>query len=400
MRLRETLKKNDTILKLYEWFIERKESIQYKLYLRFALIQKNKIVFDNFLGKGYGDNPKAIAEEIIRQGLEWDLVWLVRQKYADMPPQIRQVKYASKEAMQELSTARMWVFNCRNVKHPKKKKKQIYLQTWHSSYGFKLTEGQAKDLSESYIISAKADGRICDYILASCNESVATIEKYFWLNKRTKILNFGTPKDDIVFDKEYLDLEKTNIRKFYHISDETMVVLYMPTFRDDGRLDVYRFDYGKIIDEFEKKYNHNVVMLFRLHPNIADKSNLFCDDPRIINASFYPDGFDLFSIADVLISDYSGSIISFAFMKKPIFLYVPDIEDYMNKRGLRNYYFRIPCRKNISCNELISDISQYNYETNMNNWSMLIKEMNYFCQGCSSLAVVNWIKTLLLFPEY
>lgn len=31
-----------------------------------------------FWGRGYGDSPEYIAEEIIRQGLPYDLVWLVQ----------------------------------------------------------------------------------------------------------------------------------------------------------------------------------------------------------------------------------------------------------------------------------------------------------------------------------
>ena len=38
----------------------------------------NKIVFNNFNGKGYGCNPKYIAEEIIKQKLPYELVWLVK----------------------------------------------------------------------------------------------------------------------------------------------------------------------------------------------------------------------------------------------------------------------------------------------------------------------------------
>ena len=38
-----------------------------------VLPKRNKIVFINFLGRGYGDSPKYIAEEIVRQSLPYDL---------------------------------------------------------------------------------------------------------------------------------------------------------------------------------------------------------------------------------------------------------------------------------------------------------------------------------------
>ena len=36
----------------------------------------NKIVFSNFYGQGYGDSLKYIAQEILKQNLPYDLVWV------------------------------------------------------------------------------------------------------------------------------------------------------------------------------------------------------------------------------------------------------------------------------------------------------------------------------------
>ena len=44
--------------------------------LRFLPIKRDKIVFCNFSGRGYGDNPKYIAEEIHKRKLNVDMVWL------------------------------------------------------------------------------------------------------------------------------------------------------------------------------------------------------------------------------------------------------------------------------------------------------------------------------------
>ena len=50
--------------------------VQFILF-NFFKIDEKKIVFDNFNGKGYGCNPKYIAEELIRQNINCDMVWLV-----------------------------------------------------------------------------------------------------------------------------------------------------------------------------------------------------------------------------------------------------------------------------------------------------------------------------------
>ena len=49
-----------------------------KKLFRILPISRNKIVFDNFCGKGYGGNPKYIAEAILDSKVkDIDLIWLV-----------------------------------------------------------------------------------------------------------------------------------------------------------------------------------------------------------------------------------------------------------------------------------------------------------------------------------
>ena len=58
---------------------------------RYIPIVPNKIVFINFNGRGYGCNPKYIVEEILRQKLPYELVWLVSDINTPMPEKIRKV---------------------------------------------------------------------------------------------------------------------------------------------------------------------------------------------------------------------------------------------------------------------------------------------------------------------
>ena len=97
--------KNYNIKKLvravwYEFFIKR---ILCSFFYFFP-IQKNKIILSNFFVKGYGDNPKYIAEEIIRQDLPLDLVWTTKCNYDEsLPKQIRSVRYGSIKCFYEFA---------------------------------------------------------------------------------------------------------------------------------------------------------------------------------------------------------------------------------------------------------------------------------------------------------
>lgn len=359
-------------------------------YLKFLPIQKNKIVFDNFLGKGYGDNPKAIAEEIIRQNLAWDLVWLTKDYHKDMPKQIRQVKYGSSEAMREMASAKMWIFNVRNVKHPPKKKKQIYLQTWHGGFPLKLIEKQTEDtLSAAYVNSAKQDGNICNAILSSSSFFSKILENYFWLNDKTEILTFGVPSNDIWFQEENKEKIKSDIIHRYNISENQKIILYAPTFRDSNSAEAYNLDIIRVIEAFNQKFLSDCVLLLRFHPNIQIDVSSVCND-KIKDVSDYAVFDEILISSDVLISDYSGVIVHAIYLAKPTFIYASDIDEY--SRGFNSLYEELPCPKSLTNDKLVESILQFDDKEYANRCQKFIEKVGSFNNGMASMKTVKWIK--------
>ena len=43
----------------------------------FLPVKRTKVVFQSYYGRGYGDNPKYIADALIKSGEKLDLVWVV-----------------------------------------------------------------------------------------------------------------------------------------------------------------------------------------------------------------------------------------------------------------------------------------------------------------------------------
>ncbi|HHD9377131.1 TPA: CDP-glycerol glycerophosphotransferase family protein [Streptococcus pneumoniae] len=74
-------------------------------------LNKRKVVFDNFGGRGYGDNPKYIADELLKQDENLDLVWVVENMSTFVPKGVRKVWYGSWGAFFEWSTAKVWIDN-------------------------------------------------------------------------------------------------------------------------------------------------------------------------------------------------------------------------------------------------------------------------------------------------
>ena len=112
-------------------------------------IQAGKIVFDNYLGRGYGCNPKYAAQKLIERGADgYDLVWLVsgeHMAHSELPPQIRRVRHGSIRSYYEYATAQVWVSNYPKMLFVrnglKKRAGQVFIQTGHGSLGIKKIDG-------------------------------------------------------------------------------------------------------------------------------------------------------------------------------------------------------------------------------------------------------------------
>ena len=78
-------------------------------------IKKNKIVFIQGNGGGYKCNLKYIAEEIHRQKLPYDMVWMVEHYDIVIPKFIRKVKYNRIRAVYELATAHIMINNSKKL---------------------------------------------------------------------------------------------------------------------------------------------------------------------------------------------------------------------------------------------------------------------------------------------
>ena len=97
----------------YQNVITADEIVQ-KMYQEFYQfpIQKGKVLFTSYTGKGYGCNPKYICEELLDRKLNFiECVWGVDDSEEKFRKEIRTVTYGTYEYYYELATAQIWVDN-------------------------------------------------------------------------------------------------------------------------------------------------------------------------------------------------------------------------------------------------------------------------------------------------
>ena len=384
------------LLKMYYMGLDAKKKasdIYTELYIKYCPVNSRKIVFSNFFGRSFGENPKYIAEEILRQNLKLDLVWLVNEEGIEVPIGIRKVPYWTNAGKRELATAKVRVTNIRNDRFLPKRRGQVYLQTWHGGLDLKRHEREAEEsLHRDYVTAARRDGAMCDAIISSCRLQSEDYRKNFWLSKDTEILEVGQPRCDTLFIKNK-DIIIENVYRTLKLDLDTRLILYAPTFRDDGSFDAYALAYEKILDAFERYFNQECVLLVRLHPNASKLCNHIVYNDRIINASHYPDVHELYIASSVLITDYSNTAFDFALLGKPVFLCALDFEKYEKMRGFSIHYYNSPFIKSYSSAELIECINEFSLDEYSRKLEQYKNDVwKPFDDGHAAYRTVEWIK--------
>jgi len=362
---------------------------------------RKKIAFTSYFGKDYGDNPKYIAEKIIEENLFDDIIWLVSDKKLltenHLPKEIRAVYSKSLRGVYEQATAKVWIDNARKPFYVLKRKTQIYIQTWHGSIALKKIEKDAwATLPKSYIRNAMHDSNICDLMVSGSKYISRLYRDAFWYDG--DILECGDARNDILISADRNKRESILNQLFDGKRDFTnkKILLYAPTFRVSGRLDVYDIDFKRCCDALRGRFESEWICLMRLHPNIAEKSsNLNINHPNIIDVSSYPDMQELLAISDVLITDYSSCMFDFMLTKRPCFLYTPDVADYMDDRGFYMSLDELPFPRGNTNDELIEAIRNFQDESYQEQLTKFKDKVQIYDKGNASKAVVDWIKERL-----
>ncbi len=341
-------------------------------YVKKQEIVPNRIVF-SAVDNRYDCNPKYITEEIIRRNLPYEIVWV--QKCSEKkgaqgyPEQVRVVNRDSKDAIDALATAKVWIENELKFLKPytvHKKPGQYYLQTWHGSMGFKKigrahqANQKGRFLRNVTIVSKRCDDTT-DYCISNSAFETNVFREAYW--SKAPILEYGHARNDILLtqDEEQLrqvkekvltvcgvmpempkyfeDLpeeEQQEILKKREDAMETNYILYAPTYRPGGSLQYFDIDFAGVVAAMRKRFGGKWKVILRYHLHNRKLGQKRKNDAMFINATSYPDMQELLAVADVGITDYSSWLCDYVLTKRPAFIYAVDYDDYAKDRGL--YY--------------------------------------------------------------
>lgn len=294
-------------------------------------LKHNRIFFQSYeKANGYVCNPKYLCDFLKdNYPSTYELVFAMeRDNKTVFVDGVKFIDYRSLRWFYYLSTSGIVVWNVRSPSYLRRRNGQLVINTWHAGGAYKRT-GVIKAKSRFGAWANKKENEYITLFVSSSKRFTDTnIVQGFQYH--SEILNCGMPRNDIFFSPDTVDSLNRKVRTILNIEDQT-VVLFAPTFRGkaDSALKV-SFDLPSnwISTVLKDRFKKDVLILVRKHHH---DNNNYSLDSNIIDVSNYPDMQELLCCADILITDYSSSIWDFALLKKPCFLYTPDLQKYENE---------------------------------------------------------------------
>lgn len=308
-------------------------------------IKNNKLIF--YTEGGFCDHGRQIAQQLFALREDLDILWIVKDETVETPVNIRKiVRSKFFEFFYEMSTALFWIFSDVTPGQVPKRAGQIYIQTKHwasvTLKTFGLDFYKFRNIRDGVELLER-DCQAIDYVIVGSIFDETTCRRAFQFNG--SVIKVGSPRTDVLF---HPDQYRKWIQERYHIDEDRGILLYVPTFRG-GTGDKYvmerhtfSLDFQKISQALGQKYKKKWVVLLRLHPVLEQNYGEGAED-WLIDVCDYGDSQELVAASDVVITDYSSIMFEPAFVYKPVFLFAPDQDEYINKeRKLLIEYNQLP----------------------------------------------------------
>lgn len=379
--------------KIRKDFVEIREE-----YIDWCCSQKlinNKIVMR--IGE-YGSHAKCITQKLLELKDDLEIVWLVYRPDYKAPIGVRLVPEKNwKRYIYEMETARIWLFDAYMYEYIRKREYQTYIQLKHwSSITLKTfcLDDASSCTSREAVERMKRDGERMDYLFSGSEFDEKSCRS--GLGFQGKAIRVGSARSDILFDP----LVKEKVFADFHLNPDIHALLYAPTYRDreykTNQSMAITLELNELLDTLEKRWGGHWVLFIRLHPWLDFKKCGLIESKNIIDVGNYPESEELVAASDIMITDYSSIMFEEAFLKRPVFLYAPDKDEYIDgERVFLLDYDKLPfpiAKTNEELRRCISEFNKEEYEKKVTDF------LNFYGiheDGNASERAARFIITLL-----
>ena len=215
-------------------------------------------------------------------------------------------------------------------------KKRLIINLWHGVPLKKiaLLDPNLKKAARIYFKKIFSENYTC--ILATSHELIPLMARSFAVSE-DKIKVWGQPRNDGLFQKN--DCREILGQLFPDLPEYTKTVLYAPTFRDYGQVQLFPFkdfDQKQLEAFLEEK---NMLLFIRTH--VAEQGSAapyLGKRIRFLGNEQAEDVTGILNIFDCLITDYSSIYIDYLLTDKPMIFLPYDRQQYLDGRGMNFDY--------------------------------------------------------------
>lgn len=215
-------------------------------------------------------------------------------------------------------------------------KKRLIINLWHGVPLKKiaLLDPNLKKAARIYFKKIFSENYTC--ILTTSHELIPLMARSFAVSE-DKIKVWGQPRNDGLFQKN--DCREILGQLFPDLPEYTKTVLYAPTFRDYGQVQLFPFkdfDQEQLEAFLEEK---NMLLFIRTH--VAEQGSAapyLGKRIRFLGNEQTEDVTGILNIFDCLITDYSSIYIDYLLTDKPMIFLPYDRQQYLDGRGMNFDY--------------------------------------------------------------
>lgn len=303
--------------------------------LRLCPVKKNRLVLMNALAQNYGDNPKSVAEYLLKHYPNtYEIIIPVKDTVANAAlteKGLTVVKYNSLKYFYYALTCQVFLTNSGGFSYLPMRKKQYIINTWHGGGAYKKCGMDMYEDTKLFRRDLKLAADKTDVFLSTCSRftevisaSMLTPKEIFW--------EIGMPRNDAMLNPD--PAVRQSVREKLGLKEDEKLILFAPTYRkpDDNYFkDSIAISYGvdcdRVCKAMETRFGGKWRFAYRLHPCVVNRDGLPGGD--VMDLSDYPDMQELLLAADAMINDFSSSMWDFMLTGRPSFLFAIDLEHYI-----------------------------------------------------------------------
>jgi len=263
------------------------------------------------------------------------------------------------------------------------------IQVWHSTGAMKRM-GFARMGRKGSTVKTSLTHRNYTDVIVSSEGVIENFAEAFGVDKGC-IHPIGVPRTDIFFDLPTIEQTKKKLNEKYPQISGKKLVLFAPTFRGETRETAYYPSEFLPLDKLIEALGSGYIVGLKLHPFIKEKFDIPVQfQNQIVDFSEYREINDLLFITDILVTDYSSVLFEYAFLVRPLVLYAPDLDTYINDRDFfypyADYAYGTVAK---TVNELADAVKAEKIDTD--KMAAFKDKFLSACDGNSSIRFVNMI---------